>query len=86
MSEIVGDGYVSRSGPAPPDAAAEKVWDQIMALASRNALIVGAYGGVATLAIPSEQRKAGVRELVLRAGLFRLEKEKHVVQVGDAAP
>lgn len=69
------DGYRPTSGKAPSDTKAEKAWDQIMAIAEKHALIVQAYGGVATLAVPIEQRKAGVRERVLRAGLFELEEE-----------
>ena len=68
-------GYRPTSGKAPSDAQAEKAWGEIMTIAERNALIVQAYGGVATLAVPVEQRKAGVREQVLRAGLFELEEE-----------
>ena len=70
-----GDGYRPTSGKAPSDAAAEEAWADIMRIAEANALIVQAYGGVATLAVPVEQRKAGVRERVLRAGLFELETE-----------
>lgn len=62
------------SRPTPTDEAAGRAWGQIMAIAEANALIVQAYGGVATLAVPEEQRKAGIREKVLRAGLFELEK------------
>jgi len=57
----------------PTDAAAEKAWVEIMKLAEENALIVQAYGGVATLAMPDEQRKGGIRERTLRMGLFELE-------------
>lgn len=64
------------SRPAPSDEEAGAAWDQIMAIAEKNALIVQAYGGVATLAIPSEQRTAGCRENVLRMGLFDLEETK----------
>lgn len=60
---------------APTDKQAGKVWDEIMRKAEEAGLIVQAYGGVATLAIPEEQRKAGIRERVLRAGLFELEME-----------
>lgn len=66
--------YVATKGRAPSDQQAEKAWDQIMELARANALIVDAYGGVATLAVPSEQRKAGIRERVLRAHLLELEE------------
>jgi hypothetical protein len=66
--------YEPKNGPAPADAAAEMAWDTIMDLAEKNGLIVSAYGGTATLAIPRNQREvAGLREKVLRAGLFELE-------------
>lgn len=54
---------------APSDAECAKAWEQIMAIASEHCLIVQAYGGVATLAMPEEQRAAGVRELALRCQL-----------------
>ena len=66
-------GYKPTSGKAPTDKQAEQAWTQIMAIAERNALIVQAYSGTATLAVPVEQRKAGIRERVLRMGLFELE-------------
>mgnify|MGYP000889981721 CR=1 FL=1 len=53
--------------PAPSDAACEQAWGQIMKLAEEHCLIVQAYGGVATLAVPEEQRKQGVRAVVLQA-------------------
>ena len=56
--------------PAPSDVEAEAVWDKIMLLAAQAGLIVQAASGVAVLAIPSEQRKAGVRNRVLAACLF----------------
>lgn len=65
--------YEHKMGKAPNDEAAESAWDSIMDIAEKHALIVSAYGGVATLAIPSEQRNAGIREKVLRMGLFELE-------------
>ncbi len=74
MSAIRDDGYRPTSGQAPSDAAAARAWDEIMRIAERHALIVQAYGGVATLAMPEEQRKAGIRERTLRAGLFELER------------
>jgi len=49
------------------DEACGKAWDQIMKIAREHCLIVQAYGGVATLAVPEEQRKAGIRERCLRA-------------------
>lgn len=60
---------------APSDKEAERVYEEIMKRAELAGLIVQAYGGVATIAIPVEQRKAGIRERVLRAGLFELEDE-----------
>lgn len=65
--------YAAKNGVAPSDDAAEAAWDKIMKLAEANALIVQAYGGVATLAIPREQRSAGIREKVLRMAGFELE-------------
>ncbi len=65
--------YTPTSGKAPTDAQADLAWKQIMSIAERNALITFAFSGVATLAVPEEQRKAGIRESVLRAGLFELE-------------
>jgi hypothetical protein len=56
---------------APSDAAAEQAWDQIMQLAVSHALVVDAAGGVATLAIPREQRAAGLRDVVLRMHRMR---------------
>lgn len=52
---------------APPDADAIEVYTQVLRRAETAGLVVQAYGGVATLAIPSEQRKAGVRATVLQA-------------------
>jgi len=51
---------------APSDAACHAVWSAIMRLAREHCLVVDAAGGVATLAVPEEQRKAGLRERVLR--------------------
>lgn len=65
--------YQPKNGKAPSDAAAERAWVEVMRIARANALIVDAYGGVATLATPAEQRKAGLRETVLRMDLFELE-------------
>ena len=50
---------------APSDTTAAKAWDTIMRMARDNALICQAAGGVATLAIPTAQREAGIREKVL---------------------
>lgn len=41
-----------------------------MPLAMKAGLIVQSFGGVATLATPQEQRKAGVRDQVLDACLY----------------
>jgi len=56
-----------RTRPALSDEQCEKAWDKIMAIAREHCLVVSAYGGVAQLAIPDEQRKSGLREQVLRA-------------------
>jgi hypothetical protein len=52
--------------PAPSDAACDAAWDQIMGIAKRHALVIEAYGGVATLAVPTEQRSHGLRAGVLK--------------------
>ena len=52
---------------APPDAACDRAYDEIMAIARAHALVVSAAGGVAALAIPREQRAGGVREHALAA-------------------
>ena len=57
--------------PAPSDVECGSAWDRIMEIARKHALVVEAYGGAATLAIPCEQRKAGFRERVLRAHELR---------------
>ena len=51
----------------PSDADAAKAWDEIMEIASKHCLVVQAYGGVATLAMPEEQRSAGIRQRTLDA-------------------
>ncbi|KKL71259.1 hypothetical protein LCGC14_2096750 [marine sediment metagenome] len=51
---------------APDDKDVDKAWDQIMQVARKHCLVIQAYGGVATLAVPVEQRKSGIREKVLR--------------------
>jgi hypothetical protein len=56
-----------KARPTPTDQAADAAWDKIMAIAEEHALIVQSYGGVATLAVPVEQRKAGIRDRCLRA-------------------
>ena len=53
---------------APPDAEVEAFYAEFMAKASKLGLIVQAYGGVGTIAIPREQRKAGIRQQVLSMG------------------
>jgi len=63
-----------RTRETPSDDACSAAWKQIMAIAEPHALIVQAYGGVATLAVPEEQRRAGIREKVLQAGLFKPEE------------
>lgn len=63
MSERTNRGQVKRA--APTDAKCADAWDRIMDIARAHALVVNAYGGVATLAIPEEQRKAGLRAQVL---------------------
>ena len=58
---------MSEVNEAPTDKQASKAWDQIMRIAKKHALVVQAYGGVATLVIPEEQRSAGCRRAVLCA-------------------
>lgn len=53
--------------PAPSDAECAAAWDRITKIASEHCLILDAYGGVMTLAMPQDQRKAGVRARVLAA-------------------
>ena len=65
--------YTGKNGPAPSDKDAEQAWDKIMQIAEANALIVQAFSGTATLAIPREQRDANIRERILRVGLWELE-------------
>ena len=67
--------HIVTRGPAPDDAAADRAWDQIMVIAEAHALIVYAYGGVATLALPREQRVEGLRDQVLRMAEFALEPD-----------
>ena len=73
---MTGGAYEPESR-VPTDKQAEKAWNEIMKIASENALIVQAFSGTATLALPAEQRKAGIRERVLRSGLFELERGVH---------
>lgn len=56
---------INRS-PAPSDEACSLAWDQIASIARFHCLIVQASGGVMTLALPGEQRKAGLRINVLQ--------------------
>ncbi len=74
-----------RKPEAPSDEQAGKAWDRIMEIASKHALIVQAYGGVATLAVPYEQRKAGVREACLEAaGMVEHGAEQLELAIGGA--
>lgn len=61
--------------PAPSDADAERAYGEIMRTAQAHGLIVQAAGGVATIAIPAEQRKAGIREHVLKMVRMRERTE-----------
>lgn len=56
---------------APSDADAERVYEEIARRAASAGLVVSAYGGVMVVAIPSEQRKQGVRQTVLDASLLK---------------
>ncbi len=50
------------------DETVEKLYERLMKEASNAGLIVSAYGGVATVAIPREQRKVpGLRRQCLEA-------------------
>lgn len=53
--------------PAPTDAACAEAWTWIAQIASELCLIVAAYGGTMSLAMPEDQRAAGIRERVLLA-------------------
>ena len=64
----------------PDDAQAAKAWGEIMKIARSHALIVQAYGGVATLATPEAQREAGIRDKTLRMSNFEPEPEAHEYQ------
>ena len=52
---------------APSDAACAKAWEKIAGIATAHCLIAQAYGGVMTLAMPEEQRRAGIRRRTLEA-------------------
>lgn len=65
------DQEYERRPLAPTDREAEAAYDRLMKEAAEYGLVVQAYGGVATLAIPEEQRKAGIRRRVLDAILRR---------------
>ena len=67
--------YQPKNGTAPSDVATDAAWDQIMQIAMAHALVVSGYGGAVTLATPAAQRDAGIRNRVLRMGLFALEEE-----------
>lgn len=49
----------------PSDEVTGEAWKTIMALARKHCLIIQAYGGTATLAMPQDQRRAGIRSKVL---------------------
>lgn len=71
---------------APSDAACAKAWDRIMAIAQEHALVCQAAGGTALLAIPDEQRKAGIRDRVLRIHLMEEEPaEQGALELGGGA-
>jgi len=56
---------------APSDVEANRLYVQALAMAEAGGLIVQAYGGVATIAVPEEQRKAGIRDRVLEAHMMK---------------
>jgi hypothetical protein len=68
-------GTTAKSAPAFVEQAQErsdmhhddKAWKEVMDLATKHALIVQAYGGVAVLFHPEEQRKQGIRARTLWA-------------------
>lgn len=61
---------------APTDKDAEALYARLMREASEAGLIVQAYGGVATVAIPREQRKReGLRAEVLQAAQLNETRE-----------
>ena len=64
----------NRTREIPSDEKAEAAYAQCMAIAEAAGILHFAYSGVATIAIPREQRKAGIREDVLYAGLFKVEQ------------
>lgn len=68
---------------APSDEACGKAWDRIMEVARAHALIVSAYGGVATLATPEEQRNAGIRQWVLVTHVMNETEEQGNEEVKD---
>ena len=52
----------------PSDAEVLRGYERIMEIARPLGIVVQSYGGVTTLALPSEQRKAtGLRQQVLAA-------------------
>jgi hypothetical protein len=55
---------------APLDREADATYERLLKQAEAAGLIVQAFGGVATLAIPSEQRKAGIRQQTLDAAML----------------
>lgn len=68
---------------APSDRECDQAWKTIMGIATDHCLIVQAYGGTATLALPEEQRKAAIREKVLMAHNRR--EKSIIIWAGTAA-
>lgn len=66
---------------APSDQEADKAWDQIVQLARDHCLVISAYGGATILATPTEQRREGLREKVLR--MHCMEECQQDQQAGD---
>ena len=64
----------NRTRKIPTDEHAEKAYAACMKIAADAGILTYAYSGIATLAIPSEQRKAGVRDDTLAMGLFEVER------------
>jgi len=67
--------YRPTQGPPPSDEQCAQAWDEIMRIAREHAMIAQAYGGVAVLMVPSEQREEeGLRERVLKTHMMELEE------------
>lgn len=67
--------YRPTQGPAPSDEQCAQAWDEIMRIACEHAMIVQAFGGVAVLMVPREQREEeGLRERVLKTHMMELEQ------------